>query len=192
MQNIDFYEKRNTRVMPPQFTEFDPEYFPRVAQATPRETERIRKRASRIFFIIAALCIISFTTGIVVGIKFAGGTRHEIVDTKTFNAVADIGKKIPFVGATGKAEQAPQEKVFPRESYPYVLGVNGDYDIAMAREMAGFLSQRGHTVILSKNNGRFRIYVGPFRKNADAREALKKISGYSKYSLAENTRIIKR
>ena len=83
MQNIDFYERKNIRVMPPQFTDtYDPEYLPRVAQSTPREMERVRRRASRTFFLISALCIISFTAGIVIGIKFTGGTQREIVDPR--------------------------------------------------------------------------------------------------------------
>ncbi|MBN2077654.1 MAG: SPOR domain-containing protein [Spirochaetes bacterium] len=176
----------------PQFSDFDPEYYPRVTQTTPREIERVRKRASRIFFTITALCIISFTIGIVVGIKFSGGARQEIVDAKTFNAMADIGKKIPFITGNEKKVAPHRENAFPRESYPYVLSVKGDYDDDTSQKMAAYISGQGHTVILSKHNDRFRIFIGPYQKHADALEALKKISIHTKYSLAENTRIIKR
>ncbi len=192
MQNIDFYEKRSPRMVHPQFTDFDPEYYPRVTQSTPREIERVRKRASRIFFTITALCIISFTVGIVVGIKFSGGTDKEIVDARTFNAMADFGKRIPFMAGNETKPAVPAKNAFPRESYPYVLSVKGDYDHATSQNMASYISGLGHTVILSKHNDRFRIFVGPYRKHADALDALKKISAHPKYSLAENTRIIKR
>ena len=192
MQNIDFYDKRSTRAVPPQFTDFDPEYYPRVTQTTPREIERVRRRASRIFFTITALCIISFTAGIVVGVKFSGGGRQEIVDAKTFNAVADVGKKLPFVSGHMKKEESSRENSFPRETYPYVLSVAGDYDDATSQQMAEFISRQGHTVILSKHNDRFRIFIGPYRRHADAVDSQKKISTLTKYSLAENTRIIKR
>jgi hypothetical protein len=193
MQNIDFYERKNIRVMPPQFTDtYDPEYLPRVAQHTPREMERVRKKASRIFFLISALCIISFTAGIVIGIKFTGGTQREIVDKKTFNAVASIGKNFPFMSQEKQAEPDSRENMFPKGTYPYVIKMNRDYDYAESQKIAGFLSHRGHTVILTKADGRFRIYIGPYKSSEAASEALKKISSYNKYSLAENTRIIKR
>ncbi len=193
MQNIDFYERKNIRIAPPQFTDtYDPEYLPRMTQNTPREMERVRKKASRIFFLITSLCIMSFTAGIVIGIKFTGGTQRELVDRKTYNAVADIGKSFSLLGREKPSESASREKVFPKSSYPFVIRVTSEHDHDTAQKIAGFLSHRGHTVILSKKNTRYRIYIGPFRSNNDASEALKKIAAYQKYSLAENTRIIKR
>jgi hypothetical protein len=193
MQNIDFYERKNIRIVPPQFTDtYDPEYLPRVAQHTPREMERVKRKASRIFFLISALCIISFTAGIVIGIKFSGGTQREIVDRKTFNAVASIGKNLPFLGQEKQAAADSRENIFPKSSYPYVIKMNRDYDYAESQKIAGFLSHRGHTVILTKTGERYRIYIGPYRSAETASESLKKISSYNKYSLAENTRIIKR
>ncbi len=193
MQNIDFYERKNIRTVPPHFADdFDPEYFPRVAQNTPREAERIRKKASRTFFFITALCIISFTAGIVIGIKFTGGAQREIVDKKTFNAVADIGRNFSLLANEAPSVPAQQDNLFPKTSYPYVIRVTSEHDRDMSKKIAGFLSRRGHTVILSRNKSLYRIYVGPYRSGEDAKEALKKISGYKKYSLAENTLIIKR
>ncbi|OHD65640.1 MAG: hypothetical protein A2176_13430 [Spirochaetes bacterium RBG_13_51_14] len=193
MQNLDFYERKNIRSIPPSVNDsYDPEYFPRIAQNTPREMERVRKKASRIFLFISSLCIISFTAGILIGIKFAGGSQREIVDKKTFNAVSDIGKKFTFLTGEKPVEPIPQENIFPKSTYPYVIKVTHEHDYAASQKIAAFLSHRGHTVILSKNIGGYRIYIGPYKNSADAQEALKKISGYTKYSLAENTRIIKR
>ncbi len=193
MQNIDFYERKNIRIAPPQFTDtYDPEFLPRMAQNTPREMDRVRKKASRIFFLITSLCIISFTAGIVIGIKFTSGSQHQLVDKKTYNAVADIGKSFSLLSREKPSESIPQEKLFPKSSYPYVIRVTSEHDHDMTQKIAGFLSRRGHTVILSKNNTHYRIYIGPYRNNNDAAEALKKIAAYQKYSLAENTRIIKR
>jgi len=193
MQNIDFYERKNIRVTPPQFLDtHDPEFLPRMTQNTPREMERVRKKASRIFFLITSLCIISFTAGIVIGIKFTGGSQRELMDKKTFNAVADIGKSFSLLSRDKPAETIPQEKLFPKSTYPYVIRITSEHDYETTQKIAGFLSRRGHTVILSKNNNRYRIFIGPYRNNDDAAEALKKITAYQKYSLAENTRIIKR
>ena len=193
MQNIDFYERKNIRFAPPQFSDtYDPEYLPRMAQHTPREIERVKRKASRIFFLITSLCIISFTAGILIGIKFTGGAQRAIMDKKTFNAVADMGNTLPLLSKDKRPEPAPKEKLFPKESYPYVIMVSNEYNHSMSQKIAGFLSKRGHTVILSKNNALYRIYIGPYRTGTDAQSALKNISSYNKYSLAENTRIIKR
>ena len=193
MQNIDFYERKNIRIAPPQFSEtYDEEFLPRIAQNTPREMERVRKKASRIFFLVTSLCIMSFTAGIIIGIKFTSGSQREIVDKKTYNAVADIGKSFSLFTREKPAESIPQENLFPKSSYPYVIKVANYYNYETTQKIAGFLSRRGHTVILSKNNANYRIYVGPYKTSAEADDALKKIAAYQKYSLAENTRIIKR
>ncbi|MBN1495274.1 MAG: SPOR domain-containing protein [Spirochaetes bacterium] len=193
MQNIDFYDRKNIRTVQPHYNnDFDPEYFHRVAQNTPREVERIRKKASRTFFFVTALCIISFTAGIMTGIKFTGGAEREIVDKKTYNAMADIGRNFSLFAEEASAGKSPKDSLFPKKNYPYVIRMNNEYDQEQSRKIAAFLSRRGHTVILSKNKSLYRIYVGPYRTGDDARDALKKISGYNKYSLAENTRIIKR
>jgi hypothetical protein len=193
MQNIDFYERKNIKFTPPQFNDsYDPEYLPRMAQHTPREMERVKRKASRIFFLITSLCIISFTAGILIGIKFTGGSQRDIIDKKTFNAVADMGNRLPLFSKEKPAEPAPKEKPFPKESYPYVIRVSNEYNYSTSQRIAGFLSRHGHTVILSKNNALYRIYIGPYKSGGEAQDALRKISSYNKYSLAENTRIIKR
>lgn len=192
MQNIDFYERKNIRVAAPQFSDFNPEYLPRVAQNTPREVERVRKKASRTFFLISCLCIISFTAGIVIGIKFAGGAQKEIMDRNTVTAVTDWGKKFSSLLTDNSIASGQKANPFPKNDYPYVIKVNSEYDYEDSKSIAGYLSKKGHTVILTKYNDRFKIYIGPYKNSADAQEALKKISAFQKYSLAENVRVIKR
>jgi len=192
MQNIDFYERRNNRVTKPYNNDFDPEYFPRLAQNKPREIDRIRKKASRAFFLISSLCIVSFTVGIIIGIKFAGGAQREIVDKKTFTAVTDIGKKISNIILENPADTASRENPFPKKNYPYVIKLRSDYDSSTSRKIADFLSHKGHTVILTRYDNSYRIYIGPYKNSGDAESAVKKISGYQKYSLAEILQIIKR
>ena len=191
MQNIDFYERQTTRSALPDMRTFDPEFFSRLAQATPRELERARKKASRLFFIILSLCIMSFTAGIIIGVKFSGGKR-EIVDPKTYHAMADMGKQLSDLVSDRGAERKKGEMVFPRDTYPYAIRIDKKYDKNSAHRIAGFLSQRGHTVILTNDNNVYRVYIGPYRSAADAEKAMKKISAYNKYSLAENCRLIKR
>jgi SPOR domain len=192
MQNVDFYERRNNRVREPYFNDLDPEFFPRLAHNKPREIDRIRKKASRTFFLISSLCIISFTAGIIIGIKFAAGTPRDIVDKKTFTAVTDIGKKISNIIAENPSETASRENPFPKKNYPYVIKLRSDYDQATSRKIADFLSHKGHTVIITRYDNSYRIFIGPYKNSDDAESAVKKISGYQKYSLAEILQIIKR
>ncbi|OHD68771.1 MAG: hypothetical protein A2W19_10940 [Spirochaetes bacterium RBG_16_49_21] len=192
MQNIDFYERKNIRIVPPQINTIDPEYYPRLAQNTPREAERIRKKATRAFFLISSLCIVSFTIGIIIGIKFSGGAQREIVDKKTFNAMTEIGNKFSNFIKERPTETGARENPFPKKSFPYVVKLRTEYDHAASQKIAAFLSHKGHTVILTKNNDNYSIYIGPYKNAGDAETALKKISAYQKYSLAENMRIIKR
>jgi hypothetical protein len=192
MQNIDFYERKNIRVVHPQPYALDPEYYPRMAHNSHREIERIRKKATRAFFLISSLCILSFTIGIIIGIKFSGGAQREIVDTKTFNAMTEIGNKFSNLINEKTVKSPEKENPFPKKSYPFVIKIRSQYDNASSQKIAAFLSRKGHTVILTKFNDKFRIYIGPYKNAGDAEAALKKISTYKKYSLAENTRIIKR
>ena len=192
MQNIDFYERRNTRPATPHLDDFSSEYFPRPAQKATREADRIRKKASRTFFLISSLCIISFTIGIIIGIKFAGGASREIMDKNTFTAMTDIGKKISTIVSESTAEKARKENPFPKKSYPYVVKLSSDYDEPTSRKIADFLSHKGHTVILTRYDQKYRIYIGPYTSADDAGTAVKKISSYQKYSLAEKMQIIKR
>ena len=199
MQNIDFYRKKNIRSTPAQAEIYEPEFFheiqdhdPRINQHSFKENERNRKRASRLIFFISALCIMSFTTGLVIGIKFAGGAEREIVDKKTFHAVTDIGKKVSNLINERSEEKDANKKIFPKNSYPYVIKVNNLYAHTHSLAMANYLSKKGHTVILSKSGKNYKIYIGPFKTEKDASIAMNKISTYHKYTLANNIRVIKR
>ena len=207
MQNIDFYEGKNLRNNPAQFERIDPEFYPRMAEYNsrandfaPRENEKHRKKANRMMFVIIALCIISFTAGLVIGIKFAGGSDRKIVDDKTIQAVSGLSNKVTGLinkdsNGTKTADESIKQKenVFPKEDYPFIIKVGSEYDKAESQKIAGFLSSKGHTVILSKTaKDSFKIYIGPFKNQLDAKSSLNKFSGYNEYSIASNSRIVKR
>jgi hypothetical protein len=209
MQNIDFYEGKNLRNNSAQFERIDPEFYPRMTEYNsrvndfaPREDEKHRKKANRMMFFIIALCIISFTAGLVIGIKFAGGSERKIVDDKTIQAVSGLSNKVSgminketAIQKTGDEAQniRQKENVFPKEDYPFIIKVGTEYDKAESQKIAGFLSSKGHTVILSKTaKDTFKIYIGPFKNQLDAKSSLDKFSGYSEYSIASNSRIVKR
>ncbi|MCP4135611.1 MAG: hypothetical protein GY754_31875 [bacterium] len=192
MQNIDFYEGKNQNNFQPQFDRQDPEYFSRISGTQTKDSEKNRKRASRIIFLIGALCIITFTTGLAIGIKFAGGSDREIVDKQTYNAVKGIKNKVSNLIKPGENETGSNKKIFPKHEYPFVIKVGNQYTKDQSRDIARFLSDKGHTVILSQKNNKYKIYTGPYKKPKEAKDSIAAIAGYRKYSIGNKVKIIKR
>ena len=196
MQNIDFYSGKTIREIPTGFNREDPEYFASMAKGHLKDDERSMKRATRMLFLIVALCIISFTIGLVIGIKFAAGSNKEIVDEHTKKAVDDIGKRVADIikdGTTTDLNAAPGNRnIFSREQFPYAIKISGEYNQAKSQEIAGFLSGKGQTVILSKNNEKYRIFLGPYRNIDDAAGNLKIIKGFSGNECIIKAVIVKR
>jgi len=61
-----------------------------------------------------------------------------------------------------------------------------------SQDIAQFLSQRGHTVILSQKAGKYKLYVGPYRVQDEAESALKRISEYDKTGWFAKSQVVKR
>jgi hypothetical protein len=196
MQNIDFYSGKTVRETPPNFSREDPEYFARFAKGHAKEEDRSMKKATRMLFLIVALCIISFTTGLVIGIKFASGSNKEIVDQHTKKAVDEIGKKVANIikdGAETDLNAAPVNRnLFSRDQFPYAIKIQGEFNQMKSQEIAGFLSGKGQTVILSNSNGKYKIFLGPFIGLGEADNNLKKIKGFSGDEYISKAVIIKR
>lgn len=203
MQNMDFYTRKPGRSYPPQFDAQDPEYFSRLTNVYHQETERGRNRANRIMSLIIALCIISFTVGIVIGIKFASGSKNPLVDENTKQAMNGLGKKVSSIlkddavaqvkeNKDEKQEKENGKKLFPKNEYPFVIRIGSEFSKDKSYDIAGFLSARGHTVILSKNSRQYRIFVGPFKTQQEAEISLKKITAYSNKAWSGNACILKR
>jgi hypothetical protein len=192
MQNMDFYDGRHLRDLPPQFDKFDPEYFSRTAGSLERENEKSRKKATRTITFITVLIIIAFTAGLVIGIKFAGGSDRKIMDDHTFNIMNNIGGKMSDVvkDVTGNAK--PANHIYPKAEYPFVIQLGKEYNEADLKPVAQFLSGKGHTVIVSKNNQVYKIFTGPYKTESDARKSLSEISLYKQYAISTNAQIIKR
>ncbi len=192
MQNMDFYDGRHLRDLPPQFDKFDTEFFPKAAGTFEHESDRSRKKASRTLTLIAALIIVSFTTGLVIGIKFAGGADRKIVDDHTMNAMNSFGDRMSGIvrDVTGKAK--PANQVYPKSEFPFVIQLGKEYTESELKPVAQFLSSKGHTVIVSKTAGNFKIFTGPYKTETDARKSLSEISLYKQYAISTNAQIIKR
>lgn len=187
MQNIDFHNRRLAKNFPAQYAQFeprDPEYFSQLSENYHHDEERGRKKANRMMSLIIALCIISFTCGLVTGIKFTSGSNREIVDKRTREAVSDFGKRMSSIvneraSAQVKTEPAEKKDLFPRDKYPYVIKIGGEFSKTQSLEIAQALNAGGHTVILSKHRENYRIYTGPFKTQRDAENSLKKITSNS-------------
>jgi hypothetical protein len=192
MQNIDFYDGRHLRDLPPQFDKFDTEFFSRTSGSVERENEKARKKATKIITLIAGLVIISFTSGLILGIKFAGGADKKIVDDRTLNAMNNIGERMSEAvkDVTGNAK--PANQIYPKMEYPFVIQLGKEYSETDLKPVAQFLSSKGHTVIVSKNDLNFKIFTGPYKTEIDARKSLSEISLYKQYAISTNAQIIKR
>ncbi len=183
MQNIDLYSGKTLRDFPPQFSREDPEYFARLANIHTKEEHKNMKKASRLLSLIISLCIISFTAGLIIGIKFAAGSNKQIMDQQTKDAVTNIGQKFSnLIKDNPDASSnlySNEKKLFAKEDFPYVIRIVKQYNKAQSQEIAGVISSHGDTVILSKDNGNYKIFVGPYRNHEEAIEALNKIKSYS-------------
>ena len=191
MQNIDFHSGNSGR----SFSQFeghdDSEFLSRFSGAA-KDQERINRRASRMIFLISALCIVCFTTGLAIGIKFAGGDSHSIVDDRTAQAVSELKTKVSDLVTPTQAIAKPQAKDFPVKEFPYVIRIGDRHSKARAKEIASYLSGKGHTVILSKKDSFYRIYTGPYKSHNEARSYAKKLDSYQKFSISANSRILQR
>ncbi|PKL36166.1 MAG: hypothetical protein CVV44_18280 [Spirochaetae bacterium HGW-Spirochaetae-1] len=192
MQNIDFYTGQNSRQFSHQFDSSDPEYFTRISGSQNHDQEHIKKKTSRMIFLISALCIISFTTGLAIGIKFAGGEERKIVDDTTFRAVTDLRSKVSGM-MTPQNANAETKNNFPVQDFPFVISIGrSTYSPDQSQEIAAYLSSQGHRVILSKKQKGYRIYTGPYQNKPEAESGLKKLDTCTKFSIGTNCRIIKR
>jgi preprotein translocase subunit SecF len=193
MQNIDFYEGKNIYFSPNPASGIPPREFIYNYQQfdnTPSKTKS--RNASRIIFMITALCIVSFTAGLVLGIKFAGGTEREIIDKSTFNIMSDAGSKVSSM-LSSKINGIPSAKaMFPKHEYPFAIKINPVEGNENIQKIASYLNHNGHTVILAKNKDFYQIYLGPYKDFREAQAQLKNIASLEKYSLAKTSRIIKR
>ena len=200
MQDLDLYTGKQNGLYTPRFESPDPEYFSRMNDNLHREDLRVKKRASRIIAFVAGLCIVSFTAGLVIGIKFAGGADKSLLDPRTKRAVAEFGQKVsgaseqPAVqaGIDLAASQNNASTTYPKTEYPFVIRLGSEFAKDKADEIASVLSSKGHTVVLSKNGNAFRVYAGPFRTMESAEISLQKIRGYNDNRWQNSAMILKR
>ncbi|MCL1865104.1 MAG: SPOR domain-containing protein [Spirochaetes bacterium] len=192
MQNIDLYAGKYLRDYHPQFDKFDMEYFSKNAGVAERESEKSHKRATKIITLIVALIIVSFTTGLVVGIKFASGGERKIVDEYTLNAVNNIGGRVFDTVRDFSGNLRPTNQIYPKNEYPFVIQLAKEYNKTELKSVTQFLGSKGHTVIVLESNKNFKIFTGPYKTEADAKKSLSEISLYKQYAVSANAQIIKR
>jgi len=193
MQDVDLYQRRNGSDFYQHFDRFDrsdPEFFSRMSN-TYSDHDYNRKKASGLFTLILALVIISFTTGLVVGIKFAGGSDRKIVDDKTMSAMQNISSKVSDMIKDASTAK-PASELYPKAEYPFVIQLSAEYSETDVRNVAQLLSSKGHTVIISQNNGKYRVFLGPYKNENDAKKTLSEISLYKQREIATNAQIIRR
>jgi hypothetical protein len=206
MQDLDLYTGKPGPLyahQAPRFEAPDAEYFTKINDTILTSEHKSRKHATRIFSVIAGLCIVSFTAGLVIGIKLSGGKDKSLIDHQTQKAISDI-VKTPAENAAGaqnqietaapsapQASQATVAATYPKAEFPFVIRLGADMTKANADEAASLLIGKGHTVILSKNGQSCRLFSGPFRTMESAEISLQKIRSYGDSRLA-HSQVIRR
>jgi len=212
MQDFDLYTgKQQNQAFPPRFDTVDPDYFTRMNDFMHREETRTHKKGSRILAFVAGLCIVAFTAGLVIGIKFAGGKDKELVDPHTRQAVSALSQRVAAIGDSVQGESAAQtstttqtaaeqqsssaassvKDAYPKSEYPFVIRVGGEFAKEKANEVINLLSSKGNNVIVAKSDNGFKVYAGPFRTMESAEISLQKIRGYNE-NRWQNSVILKR
>lgn len=213
MQNFDYYNGSSHIHDQPDFVVRDPEYFSRMARNQQKEGVKRRNKATRFLSLVLGLCIVSFTSGLVVGIKFTGGNDKEIVDPATRKAMNDIGSRVSGskenetvaeseasteeanAAESTTAEQTTQQSAsrsFPKEIYPYVIRVGSKFTAKNSQEIADYLSSKGHTVIISQHEDFYRVYTGPYKEKSEAESALNRINYYADNKYFHSALVLKR
>jgi len=196
MQNIDLYSgNNNTYKMPPPVTH-GADFFSKMREKTPVEQDRLSKKTSRIIFVIAALCIVTFTTGLVVGLKFAGGKNTPIVDETTSELISKGVSSVSNMinkdsGKTGS---------YPASEFPFLLRIGTSYTKDKATELANYIYVKGYVakgsvVFLPKdkeNSSLYNVYVGPYKSESEAKQSKQKFGADNKFTASNNINIIKR
>jgi len=192
MQNLDFYNGASQKNSPPIFSRGEMDLKQEFSQFSPKEQKKHKKKASRMLFLIIAMSIISFTIGIVLGIKFSGGKSTKIVDNQTYNAVSNLGNKVKtFVKQKAKPKKFSVAN-YPVQEYPFVIRISHDLKQKNAEKVASFLSGRGYTVIISHSQKTYNVYTGPFKTSKIAKLEMKKISGFKNFSFNSQLKILQR
>jgi len=201
MQNIDLYSgsSKNAHKMP-QFTIYESDFFNRVREKPSAEQERFSKKASRIIFVIAALCIVTFTTGLVVGLKFAGGKNTPIVDETTSELISRGVSSVSTSVSNIMNRDSERNRSYPASEFPFMLRVGTAYTEEKARELANYIYTKGYVakgsvVFLPKdkeNSKLHNIYVGPYKSESEVRQSKQKFDTDNTFTASNNVYIIKR
>ncbi len=208
MQNFDFYNGSAHVHEQPDFVVRDPEYFSRMARNQQKEGIQKRNKATRFLSLVLGLCIVSFTSGLIVGIKFSGGNDKEIVDPVTRKAMNDIGSRVSGSKGTQQTTDTAEMKQtaqadnqeteqsasrsFPKEIYPYVIRIGNKFSAKNSQEIADYLSGKGHTVIISQHEDFYRVYTGPYKEKSSAETALNRINYYADNKYFHSALVLKR
>ena len=193
MQDFDLYVRKNTPFIYPQGISDspEPEYFSRLADSVKHDEKHSRRKANSTLALVGIVGIAAFTAGLVVGIKFAGGPDRAIVDPHTRRAVTELGSTMSSMIRKDPSSREAAS-AFPREEYPFVVGVGGSLTETDSKALAEDLSRKGHTVIVSRQNEGFRLFVGPFKSTQLAENSLQKIRAYPEHSLYREAVVLKR
>ncbi len=94
MQNIDFYSGKSNNTPQFLYNDHDTDYFSTISKPVDKGIEKSHNTANRHLVVILSLCIISFTAGLIIGLKYTNGASHEMIDPSTKQAMSQLGEKV--------------------------------------------------------------------------------------------------
>lgn len=184
MQNFDFHSNNKNSYTDYNAQDYREYTIPQNYATHSRSFSQ--KKAHRMLTIIIALIIMSFTAGLIVGIKFTGGKSKPIIDPQTKVALNNAAQKAKILI---EPKQQPQ---FPKSEYPYAIKIGNSFTRNDATTLAGILSKTGQRIIVAKSKDQYTVYAGPYTSLQDAKKSLKIIMEQSKNGNFSNAIILKR
>jgi len=141
--------------------------------------EKQKGKAGFMAFLICTLVIVSFTGGLVVGLKY-GDKDKPIIDENTQRRISNLKPKISSNRGSSTLDSNKEpansaQKSFPARDYPFAIRIAGEFDKKTTLNIAETLSEKGYTVILSQvdSSNKYRLFVGPYKTQTEAFKILK-------------------
>jgi hypothetical protein len=197
MQNFDLYDKHvSQRDIP--FFEKQPvstTSLPQGEHEIHHTSDELHKKASRTLFLVTFLCITSFTAGLVIGMKYLGNSKGQLVDKDTKKAMASLRSSVSSMmsGNSCKRAERVQRKVsYPESEFPYAIRIGKKVDEATTKKLVKYFVSQGQPVFKFPSARGNDLIIGPYRSKKSAKMSLQRILSHDKIASMMKLEIIER
>jgi hypothetical protein len=156
------------------------------------DKDKQKKTAAFMALVICTVAIISFTSGLVVGLKY-GDKDKPIIDETTQRSISNLKAKVFDSDKELNKQSTRTKNSLSIDDYPFAIRVSGEFDIKNSQSIAEVLSTKGHTVILAKtDSSKYKVFVGPYKTHDEALKILKTLDTNEDTKHLAKMNIIKR